>query len=65
MQIILYKVNRLIIAHYIVILGNILFIKYTLTKTLNKFDPYVILFLYYLGLLFYTIKLSKPYPSQK
>ena len=59
MNLILYKINSAIIAQYLLILGIILILKFKTTKNFDKYDPHVILFLYYLGIVSYNFKVIK------
>uniref|UniRef100_A0A6C0B3Q1 Uncharacterized protein n=1 Tax=viral metagenome TaxID=1070528 RepID=A0A6C0B3Q1_9ZZZZ len=54
MKTILYRINRMLIAQYLFILGSMLILKFRNDNDLDTYDPHAILFLYYLGIMFYN-----------
>ena len=58
MKLILYKLDRVLIAQYLFILGGMLIIKMNINNNLDTYDHHAILFLYYLGLLTYKVNIK-------
>lgn len=54
---IIYRLDRILIAQYLFILGTLLIIKFKIYNDLDTYDPYAVLFLYYLGLLAYNFNM--------
>lgn len=56
---IIYRLDRVLIAQYLFILGTFLIVKFKINNDLDTYDPYAVLFLYYLGLLAYNFNMIK------
>jgi len=48
-----YRVSRVMTNYYVMVLGYILILKMKTPEKLSIYDPYAILFLYYLGIYSY------------
>ena len=64
MHLVLYKASKIIIAQYIFILGSTICFRISHHHPVSNFDPHLILFIYYIGLLsiIYDIN-KKPAPN--
>ena len=59
MNVVLYKIDRVIIAQYVFILGSTILFKFKTNNDLDTYDHHAILFLYYIGLLVYNLNIPK------
>ena len=52
------RIDRIVIAQYLFILGTLILFKFKITSQYDKCDPYVVLFLYYLGVFTYSLNIT-------
>jgi len=61
MHLVLYRVNKLIIAQYVFILGATLILRIKHKHPISNFDPHLVLLIYYIGILSIMYDFSKQF----